>query len=77
MVGQTNMRELNETAQAKFRRPTVGLIFQQPNLLSALGVRDKLLVTDHLRGLHGKQLKQRRSRADELLDVVGRSTSAG
>lgn len=69
MVGQTNVRELNEKQQAALRRETVGLIFQQPNLLSALGVRDQLLVTDHLRGLRGKDL--RRSRADELLDVVG------
>lgn len=71
MVGQTNVRELNEKQQAALRRETVGLIFQQPNLLSALGVRDQLLVTDHLRGLRGKALHQRRSRADELLDVVG------
>lgn len=71
MVGQTNVRELDEKQQAALRRETVGLIFQQPNLLSALGVRDQLLVTDHLRGLRGKALHQRRSRADELLDVVG------
>ncbi|NWN88732.1 MAG: ATP-binding cassette domain-containing protein [Micrococcaceae bacterium] len=71
MVGQTNVRELKEKRQAALRRDAVGLIFQQPNLLSALGVRDQLLVTDHLRGLRGKKLKQRRSRADELLDVVG------
>lgn len=71
MVGQTNVRELNDPAQARLRRETVGLIFQQPNLLSALGVRDQLLVPDHLRGLRGKKLKQRRARADELLDIVG------
>lgn len=71
LVGDTNVRDLNDTQQAQLRRDTVGLIFQQPNLLSALGVRDQLLVTDHLRGLRGKKLKQRRERADELLEVVG------
>lgn len=71
MVGQTNVHELNESDQARLRRETVGLIFQQPNLLSALGVRDQLLVTDHLRGVRGQDLKQRKSRADELLDIVG------
>lgn len=76
-VGKTSVRELNEAQQARLRRETVGLIFQQPNLLSALGVRDQLLVTDHLRGLRGKELKQRRARADELLDVVGLGDMSG
>lgn len=71
MVGNTSVRELNESQQAQLRRDTVGLIFQQPNLLSSLGVRDQLLVTDHLRGLRGKKLKARGTRADELLEVVG------
>lgn len=71
LVGDTNVEKLDDAEQAQLRRDTVGLIFQQPNLLSALGVRDQLLVTDHLRGLRGKELKHRRARADELLDVVG------
>src|SRR5690625_647393 len=71
MVGNTSVRELNDSQQAQLRRDTVGLIFQQPNLLSALGVRDQLLVTDHLRGLRGQKLKARGARANELLEVVG------
>lgn len=71
MVGDTNIGKLDDAQQSQLRRDTVGLIFQQPNLLSALGVRDQLLVTDHLRGLHGKQLKARRARANELLEIVG------
>lgn len=70
-VGPLRVDELNESEQAQLRRETVGLIFQQPNLLSALGVRDQLLVTDHLRGLRGRALKHRKARADELLEVVG------
>lgn len=71
LVGPIRVDELSEIEQAQLRRETVGLIFQQPNLLSALGVRDQLLVTDHLRGLRGKALKHRKTRADELLEVVG------
>ena len=71
MIGGTNIGKLDDAQQSQLRRDTVGLIFQQPNLLSALGVRDQLLVTDHLRGLRGKQLKARRARADELLEIVG------
>lgn len=70
-VGGINVPDLNDAQQAQLRRETVGLIFQQPNLLSSLVVRDQLLVTDHLRGLRGKALKQRKTRADELLEVVG------
>lgn len=70
-VGPIKVHELNEAEQAQLRRDTVGLIFQQPNLLGALGVRDQLLVTDHLRGLRGRALQHRAARADELLDLVG------
>ncbi|MDK8797988.1 ABC transporter ATP-binding protein [Corynebacterium sp. MSK044] len=48
------------------RRDKIGMIFQQANLISALNVRDQLLVTDHIRGI-----KPRKQRADELLEVVG------
>lgn len=70
-VGQTDVRGLDGAGQARLRRDTVGLIFQQPNLLGALGVREQLLVTDHLRGLRGKALAARGARADELLELVG------
>lgn len=48
------------------RRDKIGMIFQQANLISALNVRDQLLVTDHIRGV-----KPRKDRADELLTAVG------
>jgi len=53
------------------RRERVGMIFQQANLLASLTVRDQLLVTDHIRGLRGRALRERVGRADELLDRVG------
>ena len=45
---------------------TRSIIFQQANLLSALNVRDQLLIMDHIAGS-----KLRPQRADELLDFVG------
>lgn len=53
------------------RRERVGMIFQQANLPASLTVRDQLLVTDHIRGLRGRALRERAGRADELLDRVG------
>lgn len=53
------------------RREDVGIVFQQPNLVGALSVRDQLLITDHIRGLRGKQLRKRTRRADALLERVG------
>ncbi|MCQ4621033.1 ABC transporter ATP-binding protein [Corynebacterium sp. CCUG 71335] len=57
-----NGREVNDAV----RRDRMGMIFQQANLISALNVRDQLLVTDHIRGI-----KPRKDRADELLATVG------
>ncbi|MCG7233785.1 MULTISPECIES: ATP-binding cassette domain-containing protein [Corynebacterium] len=45
---------------------TNSIIFQQSNLLSALKVRDQLLIMDHMAGR-----KLRKDRADELLEFVG------
>jgi len=50
------------------RRETVGIIFQQPNLLSSLTAVEQLVIGEHLRG---KPLRGARRRAAELLDVVG------
>lgn len=49
----------------------VGLIFQQANLLGSLTVREQLLITEHIRGLRGRALRERAGRADELLARVG------
>lgn len=54
------------TVDDSVRRDKIGMIFQQANLITALNVRDQLLVTDHIRGV-----KPRKDRADELLATVG------
>lgn len=55
------------------RRESVGIVFQQPNLLASLTAVEQLIISDHLRG---KSLKAAKGKALELLDVVGLSTSA-
>lgn len=48
---------------------STAVVFQSPNLLGALSVREQLLVTDHV---HGRRITSaRRRRADSLLARVG------
>ncbi len=61
-TARLNGRDVNDAV----RRDNIGMIFQQANLITALNVRDQLLVTDHIRGR-----RPRRERADELLAAVG------
>jgi len=49
----------------------IGMVFQQPNLIASLTVRDQLLVTEHIRGVRGKELRAKKSHADDLLALVG------
>lgn len=60
-----------ETERARVRRENIGVIFQQANLLGSLIVRDQLLVTDHIRGIRGRELRARVDRADAILARVG------
>lgn len=59
---------------AALRRDTVGIVFQQPNLLASLTAQEQLVIGDHLRG---KPLRAAREKARELLAVVGLSESSG
>lgn len=70
-VGGVDLTSLDDRGLARLRRDTVGIIFQQPNLLDSLSAVEQLLVTEHLRGLRGRALRARTERATELLDVVG------
>ncbi|WFP16073.1 ABC transporter ATP-binding protein [Citricoccus muralis] len=63
--------DLSEAQRARMRRERIGIIFQQPNLLTGLTAEEQLLVTDHVRGVRGRRLRARRDYAQELLDTVG------
>lgn len=67
----------DETERARIRREHTGFIFQQPNLVASLNARDQLLLTDHIRGVRGKELRARAEHADELLERVGLSGFGG
>jgi putative ABC transport system ATP-binding protein len=65
--------DLKDADRTAVRREKVGIIFQQPNLLASLTAVEQLMIGHHLRG---KPLKAARSRALELLGLVGLEASA-
>lgn len=66
VIDGEHLDDANEAARARIRRERIGVVFQQANLLSALRVKEQLLIADHLRGV-----KPRGERAEELLGYVG------
>lgn len=68
-IAEQVMHGATEAQRSTIRREHIGLIFQNPNLLASLTVREQVLMADHLRGrrlTHGVQ-----KRADSLLEEVG------
>ncbi|MFC0674460.1 ABC transporter ATP-binding protein [Brachybacterium hainanense] len=62
---------LPEAERTRLRRETIGIVFQQPNLLPSLRVAEQLLVTAHLAGVRGRALRAQREGAAEMLERVG------
>lgn len=71
VVDELTQSAIDDDTLARSRREEIGIVFQSPNMLASLTVREQLLVTDHIRGLRGRELTARRTRADELLAAVG------
>ena len=72
-IAGTDATALADKELTALRRDTVGIIFQQPNLLASLTAVEQLVISDHLRG---KSARAAAGRAAELLDVVGLADSA-
>ncbi|MFO7689296.1 MAG: ABC transporter ATP-binding protein [Cryobacterium sp.] len=72
-IDGTNTTGLRDRELTALRRNTVGIIFQQPNLLASLTAAEQLIIGDHLRG---KSITAARAKAAELLDIVGLRSSA-
>ena len=70
-VAGQSLTELSEKELARIRRGHTGMVFQQPNLLAALTSREQLVLSAHVGGARGKQLRRAQDRADELLEQVG------
>ncbi|HLR97915.1 MAG TPA: ABC transporter ATP-binding protein [Jiangellaceae bacterium] len=67
-IGGVDAVAASEKDRTRMRLSRVGIVFQQPNLLSSLTVLDQLLVTEHMRG---QTPRERRNAAYELLCLVG------
>lgn len=75
-LADRELTHLSEKDLAQLRRSVIGMIFQQPNLLPSLTARQQLVLTAHLRGVRGAELKRVAAQAGELLELVGLSGSA-
>jgi putative ABC transport system ATP-binding protein len=67
-VGGARVDRLSEAAAARYRRATIGLIFQFFNLLDDLTVADNVLLPAQIAGRPGARSRQR---ARELLEALG------
>lgn len=60
----------------RLRRESIGIVFQQSNLMASLTAREQLIALTELAGTRAEK-RAARARADELLDAVGLSAKAG
>nr|WP_296064992.1 ABC transporter ATP-binding protein [uncultured Actinoplanes sp.] len=67
-VGGTRVDRLGEAAAARYRRATIGLVFQFFNLLDDLTVADNVLLPAQIAG---RPAAPARRRAHELLETLG------
>ncbi|MFD4374522.1 ABC transporter ATP-binding protein [Streptomyces sp. NPDC058486] len=68
VVAGTDTAGLDAAGRAELRRTSIGIVFQQPNLLPSLTAVEQLQVMAHLSGRPPKSVRER---AMELLDAVG------
>ncbi|MEU6017103.1 ABC transporter ATP-binding protein [Streptomyces sp. NPDC047515] len=73
VVAGTDTAGLGRAEKAALRRESVGIVFQQPNLLPSLTAAEQLQVMTHL---SGGAARGARGRALELLDAVGLADKA-
>ncbi|TDC73122.1 ABC transporter ATP-binding protein [Streptomyces hainanensis] len=73
-VSGTRVDRLGEAGAARYRRSTVGMVFQFFNLLDDLTVADNVTLPARLAGMARGPARRR---ADELLEVLGLARHAG
>lgn len=72
IVAGTDATRLSAAAATALRRQSIGIVFQQPQLLPALTAREQLRVMAELGGPDRRERRALvRSRVDELLEAVG------
>ncbi len=73
VIGGRPVQLRSSAEAARFRRETVGIVFQEHHLVPYLTARDNLLLVPHL---SGRITRDDRTRADELLESFGRRDRA-
>ncbi|GAA2378774.1 ABC transporter ATP-binding protein [Dactylosporangium salmoneum] len=73
-IDGTTVTDLSRNDQAALRRRSIGIVFQQPNLLPALTAAEQLHV---MAVIDGRRPASARRRALDLLDAVGMAAQAG
>jgi len=68
-IDNENLNEMDADQLAKFHCVKIGMIFQAYNLLSSLSVRDNVILPQMFLGANDR--KNRRAKADELLEKIG------
>ncbi|WP_440695338.1 ABC transporter ATP-binding protein [Clavibacter nebraskensis] len=77
LIGDVDAATLSRRDAAALRRESVGIVFQQSNLVPSLTAREQLRVMAELGGGGSARRRAVRARADELLDAVGLAAHAG
>ncbi|HSN42902.1 MAG TPA: ABC transporter ATP-binding protein [Propionibacteriaceae bacterium] len=72
LIDDTDATRLNPREATELRRTTIGIVFQQSNLVPSLTTHEQLSVMNELGDRHGRRKRAKTAaRADELLDAVG------
>ncbi|NKY31846.1 ABC transporter ATP-binding protein [Nocardia speluncae] len=74
VIDGTSTTGLRRSELTDLRRSTIGIVFQQPNLIASLTAVEQLQVMAHI---DGRKPGAARGRAMELLDAVGLAEVAG
>ncbi|MFN8051555.1 MAG: ABC transporter ATP-binding protein [Acidimicrobiales bacterium] len=69
VVGGQDISTFNAAQLNRFRRESVGFVFQQVNLIPFLTARENLMVVDEISGARAR--KESAARADQLLEELG------
>ena len=68
VIGGVDATSLSRARSAELRRRTIGIVFQQPNLVPSLTAAEQLQA---MAWIDGRSTREARSRAMSLLDAVG------
>lgn len=66
IVGDQDLAKLQGSALDKYRGQNIGLVFQQPHLISALSLQQNLLLAQYMAGL-----PQDHQRVNEVIETLG------